>query len=325
MITFTVPSQLRSAFRENQKICYDLLMQESAATLQEIASDPRHMGGQIGATGVLHTWKRDLGYHPHVHYILPSGAYGPQGWISPRKTDYFLPSAVLAVRLRNRFRDRLKVEHPALWQKITGKTWKPAWNVNIQYVGKGEKALMYLARYVQNTAIRNSRIVKNTETHVIYKWTDRKSGQERKEAVTGSEFLRRFCQHVLPTGVVRVRHVGFLSAAAKKTFEAIKAELGVSEKSPPAAIAGCAGEAPTGEASPASSPSKAGKPVCRKCQQEMAYVDYRSVKQPEHPKKLDGRLQQRATPKPQPPSEAASPLPGDAVGGEMTPRGPPMP
>jgi hypothetical protein len=324
MITFTVPSQLRSLFRENQKIGYHLLMQESAGTLQEIASDPKHLGGQIGATGVLHTWKRDLGYHPHVHYLLPSGAYTPQGWISPRKSDYFLPSAVLAVRMRNRFRNRLKAEHPSLWQKVPAKTWKPAWNVNIQYVGEGEKAFIYLARYIQSTAIRNSRLIKNTETHVRYKWTDRKSGQERKETVSGSEFLRRFCQHILPTGVVRVRHMGFLSAAAKKTFEAVKTALGVKEKSPPAATEGTPETPTTCQQAPTTEQASKGKPVCRKCQREMAFLEFRSVKQAGHPRKLDGRLQQSATPKPTAPIENASALPGEAVGQEIRPRSPPM-
>ena len=248
MVTFTVPSQLRQLFKTNQLVCYNALFTESAGTLQDIAADPRHLGGQIGMTSVLHTWRRDLGYHPHIHAIVPAGALGKDGWIpaktpkkpkKPKKSGpantapedvsniYFLPAPVLAARMRNRMRDRLRAELPELFKSLPRGTWKRPWNVNIQAVGKGETAFGYLARYVQSTAIGNSRIVACDAKTVTYKWTDRATGQLKKETVAGSEFLRRFLQHALPKGLMRVRHYGFLSAAAKVSYARVRQALGM--------------------------------------------------------------------------------------------------
>ena len=276
MVTFTVPSELRAMFRSHQKVCYQLLMQESSATLREIAADSKHLGGEIGATGVLHTWKRDLGYHPHIHYLLPAGAWNGERWVAPKKDGYFLPSAVLATRMRNRFRDRLKEEHPEVWKTVPSSVWKATWNVNVQFVGKGEKAFGYLARYVQSTAIRNRRIANVTEKSVTYAWIDRKTQQPRSTTVSGREFVRRFLQHVLPKGVVRVRHIGFLSAAAKKTFKAVRTALGVHLAPIP-----LDSQIGTGEKS---EPTEAeARNCCSKCRKPMKFSEFRSAKRPETP------------------------------------------
>ena len=71
MVTFTLPASLRRIVRSHQKLLYNLLFRASAAALQQLANDPRFVGGQIGLVGVLHTWKRDLNYHPQVHYLVP--------------------------------------------------------------------------------------------------------------------------------------------------------------------------------------------------------------------------------------------------------------
>jgi hypothetical protein len=356
MVTFTVPSELRSFFKGHQIICYHLLMTQSAATLQEIARDPRHLGGEIGCTGVLHTWKRDLGYHPHVHYIMPSGAAGATGWIRPKHPSYLLPSAVLAVRMRNRFRETLRREHPDLFAQVPTGAWQKPWNVNVQAVGQGEKAFGYLARYVQSTAIRNKRIIACDDQTVTYEWVDRQSGQVRHEKVTGHEFLRRFLQHALPKGLMRVRHCGFLSAAAKKRFAQVRTWLGVGPPSadqpaepappappaPPAAGGGASTELPPEPSRPPISPAATSVPLaavplvppvlpvpgricCAKCQQEMRFIEHRSAHHPGDPAGL--RPSKRQLPKP--PAESSHRRVGlPVLGPESTktnqsPRGPP--
>lgn len=334
MITFTVPEALREVFRSNQAICYAMLMQESAGTLREIARDPKHLGGEIGATGVLHTWKRDLGYHPHVHYLLPAGAWDADAkkWVAPKLADYFLRSAVLATRMRNRFRDRLKSEHPDIWKKVPNGAWKPVWNVNVQFVGKGEKAFGYLARYVQSTAIRNRRILAVTDQTVTYTWTDRKTGEPRQATVGGREFIRRFMQHILPTGLVRVRHIGFLSPAAKKAFHAVQTALGVAPPAAPPApapIEETAPTAPPAETTPTPTPTPnpepetpaAGKVCCAKCSGRMKFKEFRTVKKRNHPFDLDPAKQQEPkpkepdVPKPKSPQQAATPVRGPPATG----------
>ena len=327
MITFTVPEPLREVFRRHQKTCYDMLMQESGGTLREIANDPKLLGGEIGATGVLHTWKRDLGYHVHVHYLLPAGAWAAEAkkWITPKKAGYFLPSAVLATRMRNRCRDRLKAEHPDIWKGVPHGAWKRAWNVNVQFVGKGEKAFGYLARYVQSTAMRNRRLVAVTERTVTYRWTDRRTGEPRHATVSGREFIRRFLQHVLPKGVVRVRHLGFLSAAAKKTFAAVQAALGAAPMPPPAAadaeMAAAAATAATETPGESIAPPASGKVCCAKCQRIMKFHEFRTAARPGDPAALDPT--KRREPKPaQPPPER--PQSSSLLPPFHFPRGPPV-
>ena len=75
MLTFTVPECLREFLRSHQRIGYGALFAASAGAIKKLAADPRRLGGDIpGFLGVLHTWGRQLQYHPHIHYLVPGGA-----------------------------------------------------------------------------------------------------------------------------------------------------------------------------------------------------------------------------------------------------------
>jgi hypothetical protein len=292
MVTLTVPSEFRDLFKKNQLTCYNLLFTEGVGTVQEIARDPKHLGGEIGVTAMLHTWKRDLGFHPHIHLMVAGGALGEKGWIGLKKRDYLLPTAVLAVRMRNRMRDRLRKDYPELWKAVPNGAWAKAWNVNIQAVGTGDKAFGYLARYMQSTAIRDKRIIACDAQTVTYEWVDRKNGQTHRLTVTGTEFLRRFLQHTLPKGLMRVRHYGFLSAAAKAQLAAVRASLGISP-TPAAPV--------TPRELPALSvvtPERADqddkkdnvpstrRACCAACRQDMTFREFRTAREPADPPDL---------------------------------------
>ena len=225
MVTFTVPSEFRALFRANQRLCYDLFFKESAGALMDLAADPRHLGGAIGMTGVLHTWRRDLRYHPHIHYIVPAGALTDTGWRRLKNPDIFVLAPPLAVRMRNRFRQALKAADFNLYLSLPHQAWIKPWNAYAKPVGRGDTAFGYLARYVQKSAIDAARIVNVSDSGVTIRWTHRKSGTARTETLSGEEFLRRFLQHVLPRGLTRVRHFGFLSAAAKARYERVRSLL----------------------------------------------------------------------------------------------------
>ena len=96
-IVFTLPHELSALILQNKRLLYDLLFRTSAASLLELARDPKHLGADIGFLGVLHTWGQNLQVHPHVHYIVPAGGLAPDGsrWIdsSPR---FFLPVKALS-------------------------------------------------------------------------------------------------------------------------------------------------------------------------------------------------------------------------------------
>jgi hypothetical protein len=95
--------------RRHQKRIYHLLFRASAAAAQKLARDPRFVGGQIGMVGVLHTWARDLTYHPHVHYLVPGGGLSADGrcWLSASK-EFLMPVEALSLIFRAKFRDALR-------------------------------------------------------------------------------------------------------------------------------------------------------------------------------------------------------------------------
>lgn len=171
------------------------------------------------------TWTRDLRYHPHIHYLVPGGALTDQGWIRPKNPGVLVPAIPMAVHMRNEFRAALKEADFKLYLTLPSKAWKKPWNCDARPVGSGAKAMGYVARYVQKTALDAARIIAISENNVSYRWTHRESGEKRVTTVKGREFLRLFLQHVLPRGFCRVRHFGYLSAAAKERYERLRSLL----------------------------------------------------------------------------------------------------
>jgi len=98
MVTFTLPQPLRAIARSNQRLIYNILFRAAAAALQDLALDPRFVGGQIALIGVLHTWARDLSYHPHVHFVVPGGDWLPMArpGFAPEKISWFTSSRSLS-------------------------------------------------------------------------------------------------------------------------------------------------------------------------------------------------------------------------------------
>lgn len=222
LVTFTIAEELRPIFRSHQRLAYNLLFREAAATLQDVAADPRLLGAELGFLGVLHTWTRQLAYHPHVHFLVPGGGLTPEGrhWVRPPHSDYLLPGARLAARFRTRLRAALRQE-PELPSAAHGAFWRKTWVVNVQPAGSGEKALDYLAAYVQRTALGSQRILSDDGRRIVFRYRDSDSGDWETLRLSPTEFIRRWLQHVLPRGFVRVRHYGWLSPAAKRRWDRI--------------------------------------------------------------------------------------------------------
>lgn len=225
LVTFTVPEELRETIRAQPKALYAALFRESSGALADVALSK--LGLELGCTGVLHTWTRQLIFHPHVHYLVPGGGLTPDGlrWKRVADSQFFLPQAALAARFRNRLRQWLEGEHQQLLKRIPARAWRTPWVVDVQPVGRGQTALRYLAAYVHKTALSASRLVACDAHTVTFTHTDRASGETKTLRLSGQEFLRRFLQHVLPTGFQRVRHYGWLSPAAKARWQRIHALL----------------------------------------------------------------------------------------------------
>lgn len=219
LVTFTVPQALRSWLRSNQNKGYAALLKQSAATLQDVAARQKYLGGELGVLSVLHTWGRQLQYHPHVHCVVPAGGLRADGlrWCPPKREDYFLPHQVLSARFRTRLKGALEEDLAA----IPASVWKQKWVVDIRPVGNGQAALKYLAAYVYRTALGSQRLISCDEHQVTFQYRDSEDGQWRQLRLEPGEFIRRFLQHVLPKGFQRVRRYGWLSAAALLKWQRI--------------------------------------------------------------------------------------------------------
>jgi ribosomal protein L37AE/L43A len=221
LVTFTLPTELREVARRHQKLIYHLLFRASAAALQQLAQDSRFVGAQIGMVGVLHTWTRDLSYHPHVHYLVPGGGLASDGqaWL-PSRPDFLVHVKPLARLFRAKFRDAL--QKTGLFDLVPTETWTKEWVVHCQPVGSGVTALKYLAPYIFRVAISNNRILKLANDQVTFRYKDANAKKNRHCTVAAEEFIRRFLQHVLPKGFVKVRYYGFFSPTHRRLLNRIR-------------------------------------------------------------------------------------------------------
>jgi hypothetical protein len=227
LLTFTIPASLRSFVRSHQRAGYAALFAASSGAIRVLSANPKYVGSSnCGFFGVLHTWGRDLNYHPHVHYVVPGGAVSEDGrcWLSSAP-NFFIPVKAASKIYREKFREEMR--KAGLLDQIDSKVWSEAWVVNSQAVGNAERSLKYLAPYVFRVAISDQRIVaieEDADGQGSVTFGYRKSGSHRwrRMTVSAEEFLRRFLQHVLPSGFQKVRHYGFASAINRKEYPLIR-------------------------------------------------------------------------------------------------------
>ena len=216
---FTIPRQLHPFFPRAPKVCLTLLFEAVSQTLLEVARTK--LKATIGFTAVLHTWNQQLGFHPHLHCVVPAGGLSLDRlrWIATSKR-FFLP----VKKLRRGFRGKLlsKIERALRTGEIRGDLAKglallrgtpKKWNVYVKrpLAGPGH-VVRYLSRYVHRIAIANSRITHYDGKSVTFRYKDRTEGNLPKpRTVGGPEFAELFLQHVLPPRFVRIRHYGILA------------------------------------------------------------------------------------------------------------------
>lgn len=243
-VVFTLPDALGPVALQNKRELYGLLFQAASETLLTIARDPKHLGAEIGFLAVLHTWGQNLHMHPHVHCVIPGGGFSgdKSHWISCRKR-FFLPVRVLSRLFRRKFMALLrnaqakakiqfhgKLAHltdSARWEDFLRSIDNRDWVVYAKPPSGGPKqVLKYLARYTHRVAISNERIVGLQDGVVTFKWKDYAHGNAEGEMkLRAVEFIRRFLQHVLPRGFMRIRNYGFLANRCRKKNLALAREL----------------------------------------------------------------------------------------------------
>jgi hypothetical protein len=233
-VVFTLPRSLAELARSNPRAVYGLLFEAASQSVRELAADPKYLGAQVGLVAVLHTWGQTLSLHPHLHVLATGGGLSCDRWgqieAQPRwracRPGFFLPVRVLSRLFRGKFLAGLRQAHAdgrlrvpdelgcaGAWSELLVELAGQEWVVYSQPPCAGaEVVLKYLARYVHRVAIGNSRLVRVSDATVTFSYKDYRDRSKTKElTLGGEEFARRFLQHVLPSGFVRIRHYGLLS------------------------------------------------------------------------------------------------------------------
>jgi Putative transposase/Transposase zinc-binding domain len=217
LITFTVPETLRPFCRAHPRPAYQAMFKASAEALKRLAHDARFIGTDLpGFTGILPTWGRQLQYHPHIHSIVPGGGLSKDRdtWL-PSRANFYVPVRALSPIYRAIFAEEMRTSR--LLEQIDPQVWQMPWNVHSQATPQGATALKYLAPYVFKVAISNRRIVSLKDRTVTFTYRKPGSVRPRTAQLDVLEFMRRFLQHVLPSGFMKVRHFGFLSTSCAIT------------------------------------------------------------------------------------------------------------
>jgi hypothetical protein len=216
LITFTLPAELRVLAFAHQKVVYDLLMRASWETVRTFSENDKKLQGTPGAIAVLHTNTRRLDYHPHVHLVMPAGAIdvARKLWKTKHggsKAGFLFSHKALAKVFRAKMLAGLEEAGLAL-----PASYPKAWIVDCKSVGSGEKAIVYLGRYLYRGVIKESDIVACGGGQVSFRFQNAKTGKTEQRTVTGAQFLWLVLQHVLPKGLRRARNFGFLHANCKR-------------------------------------------------------------------------------------------------------------
>ena len=244
-VVFTLPHALLPLAYRNSARLYTWLFHTSTATLQEVAANPRHLGAEIGGLSILHTWGQTLVRHPHVHCVVPAGGLSPdhQRWIRPKYAGFFLPVKVLSQLFRGKFVAALRraytrneldltgttehLRHPAQWHAVVDALFTTDWVVYAKPAFGGASAVLrYLGRYPHRGAISNRRLLAFDGDHVTFQWKDyAHHDRQRTMTLSALAFLRRFVQHILPRGFVRIRQSGFLANTCRASRVALARTL----------------------------------------------------------------------------------------------------
>ena len=229
-LVFSVPHALVPLMWQNKRRLFSLLFEVSAATLLQVAIDPKHLGAETGFFSILHTWGQKLERHPHIHCVVPGGGLSPDHahWI-PARSSFFLPVKVLSRVFRGKFVAGLRHafrNHQLMFYGACSSLKKESQFIEflptlsrqdwVVYAkppfGGAEHVLHYLARYTHRVAISNHRLVSVGNNAVSFRWKDYANGsQQRTLTISPEEFLRRFLQHVLPKGFPRIRYFEWLA------------------------------------------------------------------------------------------------------------------
>ena len=223
-VTFTLPEAFRPLFRSHQQIYYSLFFDASSQALKDLALNKRFLGGHIGFFGVLQTWAANLIYHPHIHYIVPGVALSMdhKRWIKIKDKKFLVHVLPLSIRFKSLFKQALEKTNPNLYSQIPDFVWHQDWVVHCQPAGYGREVIRYVAPYVYRTAMTDHRHLTLNGRTVSFTYKDHETNKRKPCSLDVMELFRRYLQHVLPDGFVKVRHFGLMGANQGHRLQQLK-------------------------------------------------------------------------------------------------------
>jgi hypothetical protein len=233
LVTFTLPKELRSLAWQQQRTLYSLMTRYAWETLKTFTQNDPLLKGNAGAITVLHTHSRRLDYHPHVHCVIPAAAIDTEQRLwrtktskckakNSNKTGYLFNHKALAKVFRAKLLVAIRAEGLALPDRYPEK-----WVVDVKSVGSGDKALVYLGRYLYKGVIQEKNIIACRDGQVTFRYQDSKTKKMQTQTLPGAKFLWLILQHVLPKGFRRARNFGFLHPNSKRLIGLLQYLLGV--------------------------------------------------------------------------------------------------
>jgi Putative transposase. len=155
--------------------------------------------------------------HPHLHDIIPGVALSKnhKNWIKIKNKKFLMQVNPPALRFKNLFRQALEKRHPELYLQVPENVWSRDvnWVVHCEAAGYGREVIQYLAPYIFRTAMTDQRnLTLHDDATVSFRYKDNETKQKKTCRLEVPELFRRYLQHVLPKGFVKIRYFGLMGA-----------------------------------------------------------------------------------------------------------------
>jgi hypothetical protein len=218
-LVFTVPHELNELCLLDSRWFFTNLFACVWDTLRTFGYS--HYGAETGAICVLHTWGQNLSLHPHIHCLVPALGQRPSGTIKGigHQGQYLYPVHQLSATFKGKFMDGIirylrKAGIYSQYHGMLDRMYKKPWVIFCEpSLASPRHVFAYLGQYIHRVAISNQRILKISDDGVCFRLKDYNDNCKNKIlTLSGVEFLRRFCLHILPKGFVKIRYYGIYAS-----------------------------------------------------------------------------------------------------------------
>ena len=237
-VIFTLPHEYLKLWQYNRKWFTNAIFKASRDTLMTLSEDKRYLGATPGILMTLHTWGRQLNYHPHVHCLVTAGGATKTNEWKGLEGDYLLPIRVVKALYRGKLQSYIKTaikqnelrlpegcsENAML--KLIKQLYKKQWSVRIQEKYEhGKGVVLYLARYIKGGPIKPEQII-SCGNKIVFLYKDHRDQKVKSLSLNRDEFMRRILWHVPEPGIHVVRHYGLYASKNQNKRKGCREEIG---------------------------------------------------------------------------------------------------